>query len=331
MPCSGVMESCHFIGGPEVAALEEEVARYSQARARRRVRLGHRRAAARAVDARHRPRRRGHLAGLHVLRHRRHDREQWRDAGVRGRGSAHLQPRRAPARSGHHAAHQGGRGGVAVRPVLRPAGHQGDLRQAPALPDRGRGAVDRLGVGGQALRLEVRLRHVLVLPVQEPGRRRRRRHDRHAATPSWPRRPGCSCNHGAKPKYYHSVVGTNSRLDALQAAILRVKLQPPRPLEREAREERRALQRAVRRLAASAGRTTTRARATSTTSTSSACPKRDELKKHLGEKNIGCEVYYPVPLHLQKCFAHLGYKAGDMPHLGGGGATRRSRCRSTPS
>jgi dTDP-4-amino-4,6-dideoxygalactose transaminase len=120
------------------------------------------------------------------------------------------------------------------------------------------------------------------------------------------------CNHGAKPKYYHSVVGTNSRLDALQAAILRVKL---RHLDRwsEARARNAALYNKLFE-GSKVGRPWHDARTRHIYNQYVIrTPRRDELKKHLAERNIGCEVYYPVPLHQQKCFAHLGYKTGDMP------------------
>ncbi|HTR96516.1 MAG TPA: DegT/DnrJ/EryC1/StrS family aminotransferase [Candidatus Acidoferrales bacterium] len=120
------------------------------------------------------------------------------------------------------------------------------------------------------------------------------------------------CNHGAKPKYYHSVVGTNSRLDALQAAILRVKL---RHLDRWS--EQRAKNAALYHQLFEGSRVGRPYHDPRTRHIYNQyvirVPRRDELKKHLAERNIGCEVYYPVPLHLQKCFAHLGHKPGDMP------------------
>ena len=121
------------------------------------------------------------------------------------------------------------------------------------------------------------------------------------------------CNHGAKPKYYHSVVGTNSRLDALQAAILRVKL---RHLDRwsEQRAKNAALYNQLFEGTA-VGRPYHDPRARHIYNQYVIrVTNRDGLKAHLAEKNIGCEVYYPVPLHQQKCFASLGYKTGDMPH-----------------
>ena len=121
------------------------------------------------------------------------------------------------------------------------------------------------------------------------------------------------CNHGAKPKYFHSLVGTNSRLDALQAAILRVKL---RHLDRwsEGRAKNAALYNALFE-GSKVGRPYHDPRTRHIYNQYVVrVPKRDELKKHLTDRNIGCEIYYPVPLHLQKCFAPLGYKAGDMPH-----------------
>jgi dTDP-4-amino-4,6-dideoxygalactose transaminase len=119
--------------------------------------------------------------------------------------------------------------------------------------------------------------------------------------------------HGAKPKYYHSLVGTNSRLDALQAAILRVKL---KHLDRwsEARARNANLynqllegSRAVRPYHDPRTRHIYNQYVLRV-------PRRDELRKFLSERGIGHEVYYPVPLHLQECFASLGYKRGEMPN-----------------
>jgi len=121
------------------------------------------------------------------------------------------------------------------------------------------------------------------------------------------------CNHGAKPKYYHSLIGTNSRLDALQAAILRIKL---RHLDRWS--EKRAKNAALYNQLFEGSRVGRPYHEPRTRHIYNQyiirVPDRDGLKTHLGEKGIGVEVYYPVPLHLQKCFASLGHKPGDMPH-----------------
>jgi dTDP-4-amino-4,6-dideoxygalactose transaminase len=119
--------------------------------------------------------------------------------------------------------------------------------------------------------------------------------------------------HGARPKYHHALVGTNSRLDALQAAILRVKL---RHLDRwsEGRAKNAGLyNRHFEGSRVSGPYQDARARHIYNQYVIRV-PRRDELKAHLADRGIGTEVYYPVPLHLQKCFAALGHKAGDMPH-----------------
>ena len=119
--------------------------------------------------------------------------------------------------------------------------------------------------------------------------------------------------HGSKPKYYHAIVGTNSRLDALQAAILRVKL---KHLDRWS--EGRARNAALYHNLFEGSRVVRPHHDPRTRHIYNQyvirVPKRDELRKFLTERTIGNEVYYPVPLHLQKCFAALGYKEGDMPN-----------------
>ena len=122
--------------------------------------------------------------------------------------------------------------------------------------------------------------------------------------------------HGGKPKYYHALIGGNFRIDELQAAVLNVKL--PRLDDWTAARQRNAAfyDRAFARVQlADAVRTppirpggrhiynqyVIRAR------------DRDALRQHLAESGVGTEIYYPVPLHLQQCFAYIGHRAGDYP------------------
>jgi dTDP-4-amino-4,6-dideoxygalactose transaminase len=124
--------------------------------------------------------------------------------------------------------------------------------------------------------------------------------------------------HGEETKYHHKVIGINSRLDALQAAVLRAKL--PYLEEWTTGRQRKAQQYEL--MFADAG-----------LSEQVEVPyvrsnarhifhqfvirvrdgRRDALREHLRERGVGTDVYYPVPLHLQECFAYLGYKEGDFP------------------
>jgi dTDP-4-amino-4,6-dideoxygalactose transaminase len=120
--------------------------------------------------------------------------------------------------------------------------------------------------------------------------------------------------HGAKPKYHHAMVGGNFRLDALQAAILRVKL--PRLAGWTA--ARRANADRYRRLFAAANlpdelRLPADAPGHIYNQFVIRTPRRDALRAHLTRAGVGTEIYYPVPFHLQACFAGLGYREGQFP------------------
>jgi dTDP-4-amino-4,6-dideoxygalactose transaminase len=123
--------------------------------------------------------------------------------------------------------------------------------------------------------------------------------------------------HGMKPKYYHHVVGGNFRMDALQAAVLRVKA-PHLAAWTEGRRRNatkyRALFREARLDAAIALPAELPDRRHIFNQFVICTPERDALKRHLDERGIGNEIYYPVPFHLQPCFADLGYRRGAFPH-----------------
>ena len=118
--------------------------------------------------------------------------------------------------------------------------------------------------------------------------------------------------HGSKPKYFHSMVGGNFRLDALQAAVVRVKL-PHLAAWTEARH--RNAECYGRLLADLPGVTLPRARFERHVFNQYVIrvSGRDRVQAVLKERGIGTEIYYPLPLHRQECFASLGYSAGSLP------------------
>ena len=119
-------------------------------------------------------------------------------------------------------------------------------------------------------------------------------------------------SHGAKPKHYHSLIGLNSRLDALHSAVLSVKLKYLDVWNKARRQNVESYNSLL-------------------TNTDVVTPyvepynyhtynqyiirvsRRDELQEFLRQRNVSTAIYYPIPLHLQECYADLGYLEGDLP------------------
>jgi dTDP-4-amino-4,6-dideoxygalactose transaminase len=121
--------------------------------------------------------------------------------------------------------------------------------------------------------------------------------------------------HGGAPKYYHSFIGGNFRLDELQAAVLNVKL-PHLDAWTRRRQENAAFYDAAFGAARAPGLILPVALPAYRHIYNQyviRVPNRDQLRQYLADNGIGTEIYYPVPLHLQECFAYLGYRAGDFP------------------
>lgn len=130
-------------------------------------------------------------------------------------------------------------------------------------------------------------------------------------------------NHGGKQRYYHDEIGANSRLDSIQAAVLRVKM-PHLAEWNQARRERAAT---YMQLLGKAGLTKAGANSSAPVTVLKNCAqaehifhqyvirvqRRDKLRDFLKERGVSTEIYYPIPLHLQKCFTYLGYLPGSLP------------------
>ncbi|MBS4195737.1 DegT/DnrJ/EryC1/StrS family aminotransferase [Lederbergia citri] len=121
--------------------------------------------------------------------------------------------------------------------------------------------------------------------------------------------------HGSKPKYHHHVLGYNSRIDEMQAAILNVKFPH---LDEWGKKRRKIASRYTEMLTGKvAGQLITPVESKDSYHVfhqyTIRVEKRDELQNHLKENGISTMIYYPVPLHLQPVFSDLGYKEGDFP------------------
>jgi dTDP-4-amino-4,6-dideoxygalactose transaminase len=121
-------------------------------------------------------------------------------------------------------------------------------------------------------------------------------------------------DHGQNKKYHHQIEGYNGRLDAMQAAMLSVKL----PFLQEWNSKRREAAAEYNRLVGDVQGIKTPFEPSWSKGiyhlyVVTCASGRDELQKYLGEKNIGTGLHYPIPVHLQKGYMNLGYKAGDFP------------------
>jgi dTDP-4-amino-4,6-dideoxygalactose transaminase len=136
--------------------------------------------------------------------------------------------------------------------------------------------------------------------------------------PAWAKHMRILREHGMEPKYHHKFMGWNARLDALHAAMLRVKLAyVDRWIEARQEAARRYdslideqhLSQFLRRPVVRPNRR----HAFGYYVVEVAQNQRDALMRHLKSEQVGCDVYYPIPLHRQECLAYLGYRQGDFP------------------
>ncbi len=119
--------------------------------------------------------------------------------------------------------------------------------------------------------------------------------------------------HGGSRQYFHDEVGFNSRLDALQATVLSAKLPHLAAWSAKRRENAAYYSKALHGIAGLATPVIDPSNESIFNQYTIRADRRDELQAHLKGKGIGTSIYYPLPLHLQPCFAYLGYQAGACP------------------